>query len=75
MKIGGEYVSDTILPKHFERFAEDAGLSKPMIKERIIEVTKKVLANLNKLILTDPISCQMSIMIQSRCEKTIKLFS
>ncbi|MDF3047943.1 MAG: hypothetical protein K0R73_1061 [Candidatus Midichloriaceae bacterium] len=75
MKIGGEYVSDKILPKHFERLAEDVGFSKPMIKERIIEITKKVLSNLSELGVTDPISCQISTLIQSRCERTMKLFS
>ena len=47
MKIGGEYLSEKIKPIHFEKMAEEAGLAKPMVKRRVVEITKKLLSHLD----------------------------
>ncbi|MEH6552209.1 MAG: type II toxin-antitoxin system HipA family toxin [Pseudomonadales bacterium] len=46
MKIGGQYIPSEISNRHFERMAEEAGLSKPMVLKRIGLVADKMLSTL-----------------------------
>jgi hypothetical protein len=48
MKIGVEYSSDKVMPKNFEQLAEEAGLAKPIVRNRVPELAEAVVANLNK---------------------------
>ncbi len=75
MKIGGEYIADKVLPKHFEKLAEDAELAIPRVKERVIELTNKVLTNLEKIDLDNPIVQEIIALIKTRCERTLSLFA
>jgi serine/threonine-protein kinase HipA len=43
MKIGGEYLSEKVVPKDFEQLAEEAGLGKPLVKQRVAELADTVL--------------------------------
>ena len=43
MKIGGEYVSDKIFPRHFEKLAEEVGLSKVLVRRRALELAQQIL--------------------------------
>lgn len=43
MKIGGEYVSDKIFPRHFEKLAEEVGLSKVLVRRRALELAEQIL--------------------------------
>ena len=40
MKLGGEYSSEKVMPRNFEQFAEEAGLAKPMVRRRVMEVVE-----------------------------------
>ena len=42
MKIGGEYLLDRILPRHFEKLAEETGLAKPLVKRRVPELATDI---------------------------------
>lgn len=75
MKIGGEYVADKLLPKHFEKLAEDTELAKPRVKERVIELTKVVLSNLDKIEINNSIVNDILTMIKIRCVKALGIFS
>lgn len=44
MKIGGEYESARVLPRHFERFAEEAGLAPRLATGRVPEMAERILA-------------------------------
>jgi serine/threonine-protein kinase HipA len=35
MKPGGEYSSEEVMPRNFEQFAEQAGLAKPTVRDRV----------------------------------------
>ena len=74
MKIGGEYESDKILPKHFERLAEGAGLAKPMVKRRVPELADAVLAKIPETRIEHPVAIEVSELIQNRCRRTIERF-
>ena len=71
MKIGGESVSDKVLPKHFERLAEEAGLAKPMVKRRVTEMATLVLSKLSDIAIAHPVATAVAELIQNRCERTI----
>lgn len=49
MKIGGQYQPKDIHPQHFEKLAEDAGLSKPIVLKRVPMIANKILAALPEI--------------------------
>lgn len=74
MKIGGEYSSDKVGPKNFERLAEEAGLAKPMVRRRAPELAEAMIANLDKMEIVDPVSETVSALIRKRCESLLNDF-
>lgn len=75
MKIGGEYVSVRVAPANFERLAGEAGLARPMMKHRVVELTESIIANLPALASDHPIALGVAKTIQSRCELSLKRFA
>lgn len=49
MKIGGEYNSEMLFPRHFEELADAAGLGKALVKKRVIELADSVLEALGSM--------------------------
>lgn len=47
MKLGGKYLADEIRRHHFERFAEDAGLSKPLVLRRLKQLAGEMAGHLD----------------------------
>ncbi len=74
MKIGSEYESDGIRPKHFEQLAEEAGLSKPMMKRRVPELAEIILSRLPQFTTEHPVTNSVAKLIQSRCQRAVKEF-
>ena len=74
MKIGGEYASDKVLPKHFDQLADEAGLAKPMVKRRVQEVAETVRSKMPDLITEHPTIKAVAALIQSRCAKALEKF-
>jgi serine/threonine-protein kinase HipA len=74
MKIGGEYASAKVAPKHFEQLAEETGLAKPMVKRRVPELAETILSKLSAVMIDHPVAMAVANLIQSRCERTIKTF-
>jgi serine/threonine-protein kinase HipA len=74
MKIGGEYESDKIYPRHFERLADEANLGKPMVLRRVIELAKLVMSTLPGVTRDDAASIKVAKLIRGRCERTIDRF-
>jgi serine/threonine-protein kinase HipA len=56
MKIGGEYSSDKLTPKDFEQLAEEAGLAKPIVKNRVPELAETVIADFDKAGIEHPVA-------------------
>ncbi len=42
MKIGDKYRPDDVLPRHWDRFARDAGLAAPMVRRRVLDISRRV---------------------------------
>lgn len=74
MKIGGEYVSDKVLPRDFEKLAEEAGLAKPMVKRRVRELAGTVLSKAPDLIADNPAAEPVAALVQSRCAAVLERF-
>jgi serine/threonine-protein kinase HipA len=68
MKIGGEYSSDKVRPKDFEQLAEEAGLAKPIVKDRVPELAETVIANFDKAGIEHPVAQAVAAVIRKRCE-------
>jgi len=68
MKIGGEYSSDKVGPKDFEQLAEEAGLAKPIVKNRVPELAETVIANFDKAGIEHPVAQAVALVIRKRCE-------
>lgn len=69
MRIGGEYIAEKILPRHFEKLAEDAGFAKPRVKERVLDVANKVMLSVEKIEIDNDIVREIIAMIKIRCER------
>jgi serine/threonine-protein kinase HipA len=74
MKIGGEYSSDNVLPLHFEKLAEEAGLAKPLVKRRVPELAEAILAKIEDTARGYPVAASVAQLIKSRCERSIARF-
>jgi serine/threonine-protein kinase HipA len=74
MKIGKEPESDKIMPAHFERLAEDAGLAKPMVRKRVPELAEQTRAQLENISIDYPITDKLADLIAKRCELFLARF-
>jgi serine/threonine-protein kinase HipA len=74
MKIGGEYLSEKVTPKDFERLAEEAGLGKPLVKQRVLEMADAVIGALGKIEIANPVAEAVAALIRARCETTRNSF-
>ena len=71
MKIGGEYLLDRILPRHFEKLAEEAGLAKPLVRRRVPELAATVIEALTTIELSrKPDAEKIANIIRVRCEES-----
>ena len=68
MKIGGEYSSDRVTPRDFEKLAEEAALAKPMVRRRVPELAETMLAALAKIEIAHPVAEAVSALMRKRCE-------
>ena len=75
MKLGGEYLSELIAPANFERLAQEAGLAKPMMKRRVLELAEAVVSKLPMVTTGHSVTAAVANVIQSRCERKIKSFT
>jgi serine/threonine-protein kinase HipA len=69
MKIGGEYSSERVTPKNFEKLAEEAGLAKPLVRRRVPELVEAILSALPELDIHNSVAEGVAALIQKRSEK------
>ncbi len=74
MKIGGEYMSRNILPGHFDRLAEEAGLGKPFVRQRVPSLARAILDHLDKVNIDHKVAHEVAALIRERCEKAVLRF-
>uniref|UniRef100_Q026L8 HipA domain protein n=1 Tax=Solibacter usitatus (strain Ellin6076) TaxID=234267 RepID=Q026L8_SOLUE len=74
MRIGDQYSSEKVTRRDFEKLAEDAKLGRPLVRDRLIEVTERVRAALPNVPATNPVAEQMRDLIRTRSEKALTEF-
>ena len=75
MTLGSEYRSDRLAKRHFEKFAEDAGLAKPIVVRRVTELAQSCRSALINLDMCHQVANDVMSMIDRRCEKFGETFS
>ena len=82
MKIGSKYKFTEVYPRHWEQFAQEAGLAKPQAKKRILALAKSLPETARQL-QADPqkgfsqhkLVEQIIVLIEQRCALTIARLS
>ncbi len=74
MRIGEQYSSEKVTLRDFEKLAEDAKLGRPLVRERLIEVTERVRTALPNVPATNPVAEQVRDLIRTRSEKALTEF-
>jgi serine/threonine-protein kinase HipA len=74
MKIGGEYSSEKVTARDFEQLAEEAGLGKPLVRGRVLEMAERVLAALGSVEMAHPVAEKVAALIRQRAETVRKSF-
>lgn len=74
MRIGEQYSSEKVTLRDFEKLADDAKLGKPLVRERLTEVTARVRAALAQVPITDPVAEKVADLIRQRSEKALAEF-
>jgi serine/threonine-protein kinase HipA len=74
MRIGAQDSSEKVTLRDFEKLAVDAKLGKPLVRERLIEMTERVRDALPKVPVTDPVGGQVADLIRRRSETALRKF-
>jgi serine/threonine-protein kinase HipA len=74
MRIGEEYSSEKVTLRDFEKLAEEAKLGKPLVRERLKEVTERVRDALPRVPVTDPVAEKVAELIRRRSEQALAMF-
>lgn len=74
MKIGGEYSSERVTPKDFEKLADEAGLGKPLVRRRVPELTEMIIGALPMIDIAGPVAEKVAAMIRQRAENARNRF-
>ncbi len=74
MKLGGEYDSARIYPRHFERLANENGLSKPGVRRRVQALAATILSKLPDVTPEHPAGMGVAETIRLRCNHTLEIF-
>jgi serine/threonine-protein kinase HipA len=70
----GKYKPDRILPGHFEKMAEECGLSKSLVKKRVIEMAQIILEQLDHVITDHAVSVDVAKWIRLHATHTLTQF-
>jgi len=68
MKIGREYKSERVAPSDFEKFAEEAGLAKPIVRRRVPELADSVFTASGNVAIANPVAEAVAALIRKRCD-------
>lgn len=74
MKIGGEYESEMVRSRSFEKMADECGLAKPLVKKRILELSESVIAALDTIEANHPIAENVRSVIKKHCLEILQTF-
>jgi len=73
MKLGGEYEINKIRSSHFDKFAEDASLSKPAVRKRVMKLSDEIINALPRIETSHSGQEAIAALIRKRCENWGKI--
>lgn len=68
MKIGGEYEINKITPRHFDKFADEVGFSKPEVRKRMMKLIDKIISTLSTIEQQDKSQNKIANLIEKKCQ-------
>jgi serine/threonine-protein kinase HipA len=71
MKIGGEFDAKKVRPQDFEHMAEEAGLAKPIVRRRVLELSELVISKLPTVAMDHLIAVGVSQLIEANCKRLL----
>lgn len=74
MKLGGEYDPERIGPRQIERLANEAVLSAPMVRNRMVELAQDVIAALPAATPEERFAVGLAGQIRDRCQRIAQRF-
>ena len=74
MKLGSEYDTTRVYPRHFERLADENGLAKPGVRRRVQALAATILLKLQEVTPDNPAGRGVAEIIRGRCNRTIEMF-
>jgi serine/threonine-protein kinase HipA len=75
MKIGDEYKPDRVTPRDFEKLAEQAGLARPLVRRRVLELAQTVLDATSKVRIDHEVAQKVAALVRARCETSLRRFA
>jgi serine/threonine-protein kinase HipA len=72
MKIGGEYDARKVRLINFELMAEEAGLARPMVRRRVIELSEVVVSKLAEAAIDHPTVTGVLNVIEANCGRIMR---
>lgn len=75
MKLGGESRVESITPKNLDQFASEAGLAKPMVRQRLRALSQAVLSSLDAVPQPHPAMQAVAAFIRQRGESLLSRFT
>ncbi|PSH02700.1 MAG: hypothetical protein CXZ00_16030 [Acidobacteria bacterium] len=68
MRIGKTYHCERVTKADFEQLAEEAGLSKPLLRKRLHGVAEAILAKMSERPIEHPVESALAELIRKRCQ-------
>jgi len=75
MKLGDSYQPERVGPRDFEKLAEQAGLAKRLVRQRVPELARMILDSTTKIQSDQDVAKKVAALIRTRCEAALRRFS
>ncbi len=75
MKIGKAYERSAVDPDQFEKLAGETGFAKPLVKSKVIDLTKSMLEAVDRVALEHPIVNEIKHFIRDHCTVVLDRFT
>lgn len=74
MRIGDEYSSEKLRPRHFEQMAKKSGLAVPPVLRRVTELAETTRDAITRITVQHPVASEVQALIHGRCEQMLTVF-
>jgi hypothetical protein len=75
MKIGKAYNPNEVDPDQFEKLAGEIGFAKPLVRSKVIDLTKSMLEAVDRIELEHPVITEIKQFIRDHCTVVLDRFT